>query len=343
MAKKLLFLALFLLGLKGFADEKHEVITPPAGPFVQNGWDVFVTGEFLWWKGIQEGLRYATSGILVQPGTSLTSSGKSHCVHYPWEPGFRVGLGFYPKHDGWDVYARYTWFHSNSTDRAQNADGNMVPLTIILSGITNATMTGVTTARSHWHLHYNSVDLELGRNFFLSRYLATRLFFGLRGTWINQEWNTRYTSNRIAFGNAPPLQGTIHTNQDHDSWGVGIRMGLNGTWTFFKGFSIVSDASFSGVWVDYDVKRRDRIAQTGGGSATTANISSDPDTIIADVELMLGLRGDWWFQQERYHLSAQLGYETQVWINYGHFIYLNGSSNGDLTFNGLTAKLRFDF
>lgn len=80
MARKILFLALFILTLKGFAhvEQEQQVITPPAGPFVKNGYDVFLTGEFLWWKGIQEGLRYATSGVLIQPGTTLISSGKVH-------------------------------------------------------------------------------------------------------------------------------------------------------------------------------------------------------------------------------------------------------------------------
>jgi hypothetical protein len=345
MAKKILFLALFILTLKGFAlqEPEHQLITPPAGPFLHNGYNVFLTGEFLWWKGIQEGLRYATSGVLIQRGTTLSSSGKSHSVHYPWKPGFRVGIGFYPKHDGWDIYTRYTWFHSSSTDRGQSADGNMVPNGVTIRGLTNASINGVTSARSNWDLHYNTVDLELGRNFFLSRFLAARLFFGPRGIWINQDWNTRYISSQITFGNGPSLAGTVTTNQDQESWGVGIRMGFNGTWTFYKGFSIVSDASFSGVWIDYDITRRDRISQTTGGSATTANIKSDPDTIIANIDLMLGLRGEWWFQQDRYHITAQLGWENQVWINYGHFISYNGCSNGDLSFCGLTAKLRFDF
>ena len=259
MVKKVFFLVLFALSLKGFAHKDQEVITPPVGPYAQNGCNVFITGEFLWWKGMQEGLRYATSGVLIQPGTSLNGSGKSHSVHYPWKPGFRVGVGFYPNHDGWDIYARYTWFHSHSTDQAREASGNMLPLTVTIPGFTYVSVNGVTSARSQWDLHYNVIDLELGRNFFVSRYLKTRLFFGLRGTWTYQDWNTRFTSNQITFGSGNPLPGTITTNQDQDSWGIGMRMGLNGTWTFYKGFSIVSDASFSGIWVDYDVKRRDQI------------------------------------------------------------------------------------
>lgn len=342
MGKKLFALILFILSLNVFAQEK-EVITPPAGPFVKNGADVFITGEFLYWKGIQEGLCYATSGVLVQSGTTLTSSGKLHKVDHTWNPGFRVGIGFYPGFDGWDLYARYTWYYSNTTDSTSRGDGNMVPVGLSLDSLTNITISGITRAKSTWNLHYNTVDLELGRNFFLSRYLKARLFAGLRGTWNNQDWKTRYSSNEITFGSRTGLPGTIVVDQKQDTWGIGIRMGGNGTWTFYKGWSVVSDISFAGVWIDYDSHRKDTISQTGLETASTINIKSDPDSTLFNIELMLGLRGEWWFYDEAFHLSAQAGWENQLWLDYGNFIYLNKNSNGDLTFSGLTAKLRFDF
>ncbi len=343
MTKKILFLALFIFTVKVLAGENQE--TTPATtpiPITIQKVDLYLTGEFLWWKGIQEGLNYATTGVLVQPGTTI-SSGKVHSVDYPWKPGFRVGLGFYPGHDGWDLYARYTYFHSSSTARAQNSAGNMLPITVTLSGVTNVQIQGVTSARSSWHLHYNVVDLELGKALYLSRFLSIRLFAGLRGTWTDQDWNTHYRSNQITFGGGGALPGTITTRQTQDNWGIGLRMGANGNWIFYKGWSIVSDISFAGVWVDYDVTRRDRITQTGVASASTANIKSTPDTAIVNIDLMLGLKGSWWFKNERYHLSLQVGWENQTWINYGQFIFLTGSNNGDLTFTGLTTRLRFDF
>ena len=97
------------------------------------------------------------------------------------------------------------------------------------------------------------------------------------------------------------------------------------------------------MWNDYNVDRHDRFQLDEGQAVSTVNISNDPDSIIANIELMLGLKGDWWFQQERYHFSAQAGWESQIWINYSNFIYFLGQSNGDLTFNGLTARFRFDF
>lgn len=340
MSKKLLFFIFFFLSLSAFA-EKQEEITPPAGPFIKGGADLFVTGEFLWWKGIQERLNYAITGVLVQPGTTLSTSGKVYKVHYPWNPGFRVGIGFYPGHDGWDLYARYTWYHSHSTDRASNRSGNMVSIGSYIGGLTHIQINGITSARSDWDLHYNVVDLELGRNFFLSKFLKTRLFAGLRGTFNSQNWNTHYHSNEIIFGSNGPLPGIIQTKQDQDTWGVGIRMGGNLTWTFYKAWSLVSDASFTGIWVEYDNHRRDILSQTGVGSTTTVNIKSDPNSTLFNIDLMLGFKGEWWFYDDTYHLSAQAGWENQLWLHYGNFIFING--NGDLSFSGLTAKLRFDF
>lgn len=342
MFKKLLFLIVCSLSINAFAEKKEEV-TPPAGPFVKSGADVFVTGEFLWWKGIQERLNYATTGVLVQDGATLSGRGKVHKVDYPWKPGFRVGIGCYPGHDGWDLYARYTWYHSHSSDHASNRDGNMVPIGTYFGKFNNIQVNGVTSARSDWDLHYNVVDLELGRNFFLSKHLKTRLFSGLRGTWNAQDWNTHYRSNEITIANNPSLPGTIRTKQDQDAWGIGIRMGFNLTWTFYKGWSLVSDASFAGVWVDYDNHRHDTITQTGTESTSTVNIKSDPNSTLFNMDLMLGLRGDWWIYDDAYHFSAQAGWENQIWLHYGNFIFVSGNGNGDLTFSGLTAKLRFDF
>jgi len=39
-------------------------VTPDAGPRVQNGYDLTTTVDFIWWKARQDGLAYATSGVL---------------------------------------------------------------------------------------------------------------------------------------------------------------------------------------------------------------------------------------------------------------------------------------
>lgn len=346
MKGKVCSLLLFLLSICHLAlaePPPEREITPSVGPYVKNGWDVFVTAEFLWWQAIQEQLTYAQSGVLVQPGTSSTSSGKVYKPDFSWDPGFRVGLGFYPGHNGWDLYANYTWLHSSSTDTASSGNGTLAPVVLIPSGLSNTSVSQITKARSQWDFHFNVIDLELGRNFYLSRSLAVRPYAGLKGTWQDQDWKTRYTAGQVVINNSAPLPGNVRTRQDQDVWGIGIRMGANGSWYFCKGWGLVTNIAFSGVWMDYDNDRKDTFRQNNTASATTVNVRKDNDSVKAVIEMMLGLRGEWWFQQERYHFALQAGWEAQVWINTGNFIYLYGSSQGDLSLNGLTVKARFDF
>ncbi|MCB1115490.1 MAG: hypothetical protein KDK71_03375 [Chlamydiia bacterium] len=341
MKKKCLFLLLFIFSLNLFGTQ-HEEITPPVGPYVKGGINVFVTGEFLWWKGMQEGLSYASSGVLIQSGTT-TSSGRVHKIDPSWNPGFRIGIGFYPGHDGWDLYGRYTWYHGDGADQATRLDGNMLPIGTVYDSLSSVTVQSITHAKSHWDLHYNVVDLELGRNFFLSNYLKTRLFAGLRGVWNSQDWKTYYTSNQLAINGGAATFGTIVTDQDQDTWGLGIRMGGQGTWTFYKGYSIVADASFAGIWIDYDNHRKDSAYQPSTLTRLQSTIKSDPNSNLFNLDLMLGLRGEWWLYDDTYHLSIQGGWENQIWLHYGNFIFLNRNNRGDLTFSGFSAKLRFDF
>jgi len=70
-------------------------------------------------------------------------------------------------------------------------------------------------------------------------------------------------------------------------------------------------------------------------------ISSYP--IHAVAEFQFGMMGQWWFSNDDYHLAVSLGYDQQVWINYGNFIYLIDNGQADLSLHGLTLKFRFDF
>jgi len=343
MRAKILGLICILLTLSGMAlaDEQKEEITPPVGPYVQNGVNLFTTLEFIYWKAIQEGLTYADTGVAVVPGTTA-SSGSVHRPRFPWRPGFKVGLGYYLPHDGWDIYANYTWLHSSSTDRANSAIGNMVAIGLSYPWLSINQVNQVTSASSHWDLHFNAVDLELGRGFYLSRYLSFRLFGGLKFTWQDQEIHNRYAANQITIANVTQ-DGTIRSHHDQDVWGVGIRLGGNGNWYFYRSWSIATKVAFSGLWLDYENTRRDRFQHNGSPGIVINNIKKDTDTIKAVMELFLGLHGEWWFKQERYHLALQGGFDEQLWINFGEFIYLFSKGHGDFSMCGLTVKARLDF
>lgn len=344
----------YLLPLLGlccmcFADEGYDTgsyreITPNAGPRVSGGADVFITADFIYWKAYEEGLGYATTGY-GSTGITPTSRGSVKQPDFKFEPGFKVGLGLNLSHDGWDLYAEYTWRHAGNTKSRTREDAgdstlryNWTPLdgnAVPLSGSDRLTF-----ASGNWRLQFNVLDAEIGRNFYISRYLTLRPFTGFKGTWQDQNYIVKYETIP-----SPTLFDLIRIGQHENFWGVGIRSGLDTAWHATKHWSIVGNVALTALWSDYSVKRRDRTRSSDVvDSSVTFNTKNGFSTIKPILELQLGLRWETWFYDDDYHISFLVGWEEQIWFSRNQFIHLfEESAHGDLTMHGLTIHGRFDF
>ena len=329
-------------------------ITPNAGPRVAHGADVFITANFIWWKATQDGLNYASSGIggSATAGSPFasTGSGTNKSVGEDWAPGFKVGLGLNLGHDGWDIFAQYTWLHSchsNSISTTQT-DG-------LLAGFAANSGQGAVgsplyadRATGKWDLHFNVIDLELGRNFYVSQFLTMRPFIGLKGTWQDQDARFNYESGTFQIAGVPTAaKGPYRIHGQSDTWGIGVRGGLNLAYYMAKSWSLFGNFAWTAMWADYDtLKRTDSLDDTAtGNSSTRVNINNDSLYNVKYVaEMELGLRWEMWFYDDNYHFAIQAGWEQQVWINWGMFPVIGQEQNNhDLSLHGLNLKFRFDF
>lgn len=351
----------------------YREITPNAGPRVTNGADVFLTADFIWWKAVQEGTFYAASGI--GPGAMATSdtirsveSGVTRSSGNDWAPGFKVGLGLNLGHDGWDIYTEYTWLRpSNRSVVSREYDATTGEGVVSLqTPNTNDGPYGGTLAQgdlyrwdkasSRWSLRFNVIDLELGRNFYLSQFLTMRPFIGLKGTWQSQTFNTRLSladGVDIAFSpqvlNAP-LSGPYRIKYDNDVWGIGIRGGFNIGWYLTKNWSFYGNTAWTSMWAAYtDLNRKDVVKNSEelGNGISPKMVHVDGDNYYSSKwigEIELGLRWEMWFYDDNYHFAIELGWEHQVWLNWTSFqSIIQPDRWEDLNFQGLNLKLRFDF
>ncbi|MDN3509213.1 MAG: Lpg1974 family pore-forming outer membrane protein [Candidatus Neptunochlamydia sp.] len=328
-------------------------ITPPAGPRVAHGADVFITADFIWWKASEEGLPFSRSGVNAVSATSLAdvfsspSKGKIASAGEDWAPGFKVGLGLNMGHDGWDVYAQYTWLHPSNT-KTQKGTNLDYPGAISLGG-------SYSEIQGKWDLHFNVIDLELGRNFYLSQFLTIRPHIGFKGTWQDHDWKiTAKAANPIDISykdqeesKIKSLTGPVHFNKHYDVWGIGLRGGFNIAWYMSKCWSIYGDLSLSTLWTNYHkqtltAKIDDK---TSGKSRGVVNIDNGNTYTCKYVgELELGLRWETWFYDDNYHLAVQAGWEQQTWINWSAFTTLiGGTPYHDFSVQGPNLKFRFDF
>ncbi len=320
-------------------------ITPNAGPRVTSGADVFITADFIYWTARQDGMIYAITGRDITANVDAPR-GSAKDLDWKGQPGFKVGLGLSLCHDGWDVYAQYTWLQtqvSDNTNIAFDTAGNKRIIPTYFPERTASFNQAFTRTRARWDHHFNVIDLELGRNYFISQFLTLRPFVGLKGTWQDQDFNIRYTAQNISDPTSINVTDKIKFNQN--MWGLGIRMGLNTGWNFIENFGLFGNLALTSLWTDYDTTRKDRVIQNNGANNSLLfNFKFDQNPIHAILELALGLRYDVWFSCDDYHFGLSAAWEEQIWVNHGRFVrFFANEVQGNLYLHGLTLKARFDF
>lgn len=311
-----------------FTNDEKVTVTPPAGPQTERSWNAFITADFIYWTVREDGMFHAVSGV----GTNAPK-GSVHDLDWGWDPGFKVGLGFNLAHDGWDLYAQYTWIHSSASDTQTR---NPATTTMISYwSIGGAPIAGLERSHAHLDVHFNDVHLELGRNSYLSQYLKMRIHAGLQAAWINQDYDVTQTVN----------DGTIwRLDQDQDFWGIGLRAGLDTSWQFTQNWSFFADFALAILYGEFDLTRRDR-QDANGVVNTLIHTGVSPYTFEPVLSIGAGFRWETWFASGAYHLLFQAGWEEQIWILQNEFIKVPTETDhiGDMVLQGLTVKARFDF
>jgi len=294
---------------------------------------MYFNAEALFWQSNMGSLSFGVES------DSTTSVQNGHCKSpsFDWKWGYRLGIGYQIPHDRWDLFANYTYLYGH-------AHGHANAKAVFPTWATNFAGTSpfyAASATADWNMHLNMADLELGRNCFPSKWLSLRPFVGLRGGTIDQKYLVAYNGGTIA-----PL-GSDQVQLNTDFWGVGLRMGVNTLWGLGKGLSIYGNGSTSLLSGHFTVHEREKLIWQ---ELQKMNLESQVSNVVVEADVALGLQWDYLFSKERYHIGLKMGWEFDVYFNQNqlfHFTSTNPASfqtqSDDLSFQGLTVGLRFDF
>jgi Legionella pneumophila major outer membrane protein precursor len=299
---------------------------------LKNSCDLWLNGEMLFWKSNMGSMSYGTTS---DSSTSI-DDGRVKNLHFDWEFGFRLGLGYRLPHDKWDLFVNYTYVHGKGQGHAGGSDAVVFPVFATNFGSTPINPFFANSAKASWRMNLNMADIELGRTCNVGKWLTIRPFIGVRGLVIDQDYHIGYNGGTI---------GEDNVSMDNDFWGVGIRMGGNTLWGLGKGVSIYGNGSFSLLSGDFDVHEHENRAGT-----TLMSVKRDVENVVVTADLALGLQWDYMFSKDRYHLGVKMGWEFDMFFDQNQLFNFLGTNPGgfqcyhdDLSFDGLTLGLRFDF
>ncbi len=312
------------------SNDKWRMFEPNS---LKNSYDLWIDGEVLLWQSNVGSLDYGTTS----KSETHISDGRVKHPDFNWDWGVRLGLGYKLPHDKWDLFLNYTYVQASAHGHARGSDKVVFPTWA--SNFSGQNPFFANAAKAHWNMNLNMGDIELGRTCRVSQWLTIRPFMGVRGLVIDQDYHVAYKGGTVA----PSGEDKIH--MDTDFWGVGIRMGGNSLWGLGLGFSLYGNGSASLLSGNFDVHEREKNSDT-----SVLNVERDIENVVVAADLAIGLQWDYMFSKDRCHFGMKFGWEFDMFFDQSQLFNFIGNGpgslhirNDDLTFQGLTMGVRFDF
>lgn len=323
----------------------------PARIDIACGWDFFLTGDFIYWQAVEDGLAYAatTERDFVEASLTLPpNNGQLLNVDFGWHPGFKVGMGGTLSGDDYDLYVQWTHLAShNNTSSGSPDNGFLIPA----NNYPNRPL-GCTDAFSSWRCIYDVGDFEIGRSFYLGKKWVMRMFGGVRGSYIRQTYNTQFDNVILSPETGNLVQaGTIHVSRCFESWGVGPRVGLDINWLLGWGWRIFEKNGISIQYTDPEGELKELAPGLQNRAEVSIKNSSSREALRPNVDFEAGFGWGSYFDDYRWHVDLSLAYEFHYWWNQNFDLFpiddfnftIEDASRGNLGLHGATFRVQFDF
>lgn len=326
--------------------------------------DFYVHVDGLLMQAKEDGLDFALNDSTKPDASTPVTNGQmvgfsSNNHDYDWNPGMRVGLGFYLDHDAWNFDFNWTWLNLTNYKNAKSttALGALLPQWSL--GIGTPTNQIGAEMSGKWDAHYNMFDISLGKAYYVSRYFIVNPHFGVRGGWIDQHFAVDMGGNS-AVGNSRTIM-----HADNDFWGIGTRCGIDTDWVLGKGWCLFGNVAASMLFGKFDIDQNYTLPLLAAGTNVDGyNIDSHFYQNVPNFEIVLGIGWGAHFNKKRNHISLRAAYEFHEWwdqLNIRKFysgsegviaapagvvgsgIYANEVvARGNLSLNGFSLRLQFD-
>lgn len=266
---------------------------------------------------------------------------------FKFNPGFRVGLEYQASENAWDTALYYTHFQTNAKDHAA---GNIYSAYLgnYFANNTNGENYGpfYDSANIHWDFSFQTIDVELGREFVIDEILTLRPFVGLKTAFIEQDIDTNWygPKTKDIFGIIIPITtfSTATETIAQDFWGIGPSLGLDTTWPLYQSlhqtFSLIGNLSGALMWGHWSFSDHYQ-------NNTPVSITVNTDSFDGAETMARGILGvEWSNQFLPVDLKIRLNYEAQVWFNQIQFYSLStGRMNNLMSIQGANLGFYLNF
>lgn len=348
---------------------------PAVRPYTCDGDFVFTIAGF-YWNAHEDGLEYGIANhvFVPNPPTQPEIQSLNQLVNakflnptFKWDFGWKLGAGYNSTRDGWDLNLLWTHYlgRAHSHENASPESGKVLITLWSDFASTNGSVDYAGTIKTHLKLNLNLVDLELGREFWNSKYLTLRPHIGLRLAYVDQKYTIIHRAGSWALRNVSAVQDPFNNEATlkNDFHGLGLRTGFDSTWFIGNGFSLFGSTAISLIYGRFSLEMNERNRASTAPFDITRIMGSDEHfhSLKAITDLTLGMQYSTLFNDCKYGFTLSLGWEHHLFLNQNQLwrvvrlgdtpnaltnntgVNLFSKSRGDLSTQGWTLTARFDF
>lgn len=343
------------------------------------GWSLSL--DVLYWQSKIGGSTYcAINDGAVNSPINFTLSPRE--PNFQWAWGFKIGAGYNFDHDKWDTKLKYTFFRNHGKDYVNPLSLPSViisPMIEVGAPLTyasaidfekdNVIVSYADETRTSLKNRYDNLYLDLGRDFFVSKYLSLRPSFGAEAAWFTFTSNTKFSGGQSArlpvaqvannVTTSPNSENKLPTSFDYTETrtlagiggcnlqtvftekfvGIGPRAALDSRWHLGEGFSIYGDVNAALLYGYF--KNHLRATYTDQPD-NEARARYNYHRLVPTAKFELGVVYDKYIMCETQHVSMALGYENQYyWDVFVPTAYLGMPAGVGMY--GVNLKFQWDF
>lgn len=311
------------------------------------GWDIYITGDYLYWKWQQDSFQL---GTVVKGGTDELDPfrGESHSVFQNpgYKSGFQVGVGFnMPGMDNWHLYSEYTWYRNTDNDTLTGSSDHPFVFSKSRFNAIQGLLSGTSfsgSVNSEARLGFQALDFLVERPFYAGKKLTASLGMGLRSQWISQKFEL--TSPLLIGVSSDESFENAYLKAHMTSWSLGPKFALNTNWLLGYGIKALGNLATSVLYTSYNSDYDTSFTMVGTGSASSHGSGLDNyGTLRPVTEAFLGLGWGSYFANQALHMDLLIGYDFNVFWDYNMIFATASQSVGNMYLHGMNIQLRFDF
>jgi len=297
--------------------------------------------DILYWKAVEDGLKYAESGITNSfSGDVPSSTVKSITQPFPYSPGLRLGASF-NLFERWEMDVLWTRFYPFSDEvTVYDLSGNLFA-GLAVSAFAVFANENATMVSGGWTLKMNTFNLEMKHPFIVGTSFKFSPLFGVQGSLVKQDLQVLYSVVDSVVSANTPQKINGHSNV----WAVGPEIGLELEMLLPRKYALYLKSAFACMTGSYSVSTE---------HAELTNLQPNVQFFIKEAEYRLfssiqlqGGVSKWWQINSHSNVEIIAGWETQFWPSQQRFNWLStlslASNGADLSLWGPFIKASISF